>query len=124
MSEPAPETTILIPVWGSYGGKTLVEAVESLRAQDVPARIVVVDNASDDPLPDLPGVDVVRAPARLTVGAARNLGLDQVRTPYVLFWDADDLMLPGTLAFLQDRLRTDPALVATAAAIMEDDPRI
>jgi glycosyltransferase involved in cell wall biosynthesis len=124
LTDPKPETTILIPVWGRYGGEVLLEAVESLRAQDVPVRIVVIDNASDDPLPELPGVDVIRAPARLTVGAARNLGLEHARTPYVLFWDADDLMLPGTLAFLEERLRSHPDVVASAASIMEDEPRV
>ena len=122
--EPDPETTFVIPVWGRYGGATLLEAVASLRAQDRPARIVVVDNASTEPLPALEGVDVVRAPERLTVGGARNLGLEHVRTPYVAFWDADDVMLPGTLGFLEQRLRADLRIVAVAASIVEDEPRV
>ena len=123
--EPAePDTTIVVPVWGPYGGSTLLEALASLRAQDPPARILVVDNASDEPLPDLGDMEVVAAPRRLTVGAARNLGLERVRTPYVLFWDADDLMLPGTLPFLRNRLAGDDGVIAAAAAIMEEEPRM
>jgi glycosyltransferase involved in cell wall biosynthesis len=119
-----PDTTIVVPVWGSYGGAVLLEALESLRAQDLAARIVIVDNASEEPLPLLEDVELVRAPKRLTVGAARNLGLASVRTPYVVFWDADDFMLPGTLRFLRDRLAADNRTVAVAAGIVEDEPRV
>jgi glycosyltransferase involved in cell wall biosynthesis len=114
----------VVPAWGEYAGQPLAEALESLRAQDLAARIVVVDNASDPPLHDLDGVDVIRAPERLTVGAARNLGLAAVASPYVLFWDADDLMLPGTLRFLRDRMAAEPDAVLVAAAILEGDPPV
>lgn len=124
MSGIEPDTTIVIPVWGPYAGQTLIDAVESLHAQDRPGRILIVDNASDDAVCPPPGAEVIRAPRRLTVGAARNHGLAHVRSPFVLFWDADDLMLPGTLEFLEDRLRADPGVVAAAAAIVEDVPRV
>jgi glycosyltransferase involved in cell wall biosynthesis len=114
----------VVPAWGAYAGAPLAEALESLRAQDLPARIVVVDNASEPPLRELPDAEVIRAPTRLTVGAARNVGLAQVTTPYVLFWDADDVMLPGTLRFLRDRLAAEPDAVLVAAAILEGDPPV
>ena len=98
---------MVIPAWGAYAGAPLQEALASLREQDAPARIIVVDNASEEPLGPLGDAEVLRAPERLTVGAARNLGLDHVTTPYVLFWDADDLMLPGTLRFLLERIQAD-----------------
>jgi hypothetical protein len=34
------------------------------------------------------GVRLVRAPSRLTVGGARNLGLAAVGDPLVVIWDA------------------------------------
>jgi glycosyltransferase involved in cell wall biosynthesis len=111
-----------VPAWGDYAGEPLAQALESLRAQDLPARIIVVDNASEPPLTEAPGADLIRAQERLTVGAARNLGLAEVRTPYVVFWDADDLMLPGTLRFLRDRLAAEPDAVLVAASILEGDP--
>jgi glycosyltransferase involved in cell wall biosynthesis len=118
------EVSVVIPVWGEYAGQPLTEALESLRTQDVPARIIVVDNASEPALAQPEGVDLIRAPRRLTVGAARNLGLASVQTPYVIFWDADDLMLPGTLAFLQERIAAEPDAVLVAAAILEGDPPV
>jgi glycosyltransferase involved in cell wall biosynthesis len=112
----------VVPAWGDYAGAPLAEALETLRGQDLAARIIVVDNASEPPLAGLPGVEVIRAPTRLTVGAARNLGLGAVETPYVLFWDADDLMLPGTLRFLRDRIASEPEAVLVAASILEGEP--
>jgi glycosyltransferase involved in cell wall biosynthesis len=120
----APDVTVVVPAWGPYAGAPLRQALASLRGQDLAARIVVVDNNSEEPLPRLDGVVYVRAPRRQTVGAARNLGLERVDTPYVLFWDADDLMLPGTLRFLHERIASDPRVVAVATAILEDDPRV
>jgi glycosyltransferase involved in cell wall biosynthesis len=112
----------VVPAWGEYAGTPLAEALESLRAQDAPARILVVDNASEPPLEARDGVDLIRSDKRLTVGAARNLGLASVQTPYVIFWDADDLMLPGTLGFLRDRIASEPDAVLVAASILEGDP--
>jgi glycosyltransferase involved in cell wall biosynthesis len=112
----------VVPAWGDYAGAPLTEALDSLRGQDVPTHIIVVDNASQPPLAGIPGVELIRAPERLTVGAARNLGLAAARTPYVLFWDADDLMLPGTLRFLRDRIAAEPDAVLVAASILEGEP--
>lgn len=121
MPDPSPKTTVVIPVWDDYVSERLEQAVQSLRAQrQPPPPIVVVDNASAVPLPPLPGAWVVRTPTRLTLGAARNLGLTRVTTPYVVFWDADDVMLEGTLAFLEAAIEADPSLVAFAMAVVEE----
>jgi glycosyltransferase involved in cell wall biosynthesis len=118
------DVSVVVPVWGDYTGPGLTEALDSLRGQDLRARVIVVDNASDPRLEAIPGVDLVRSETRLTVGAARNLGLAEVATPYVVFWDADDLMLPGTLRFLRDRIAGEPGVVLAAASILEGDPPV
>jgi hypothetical protein len=46
--------------------------------------------------------------------------LAHVETPFVVVWDADDVMLPGTLSALQSAMQSAPALVAFSAAIIED----
>jgi hypothetical protein len=104
-------------VWGAYAGASLREALDSLVAQDLRGRIVVVDNASETAIEVGEGIELVRAPERLTLGAARNLGLSHVATPFVLVWDADDVMLPGTLSFLVDRIQD---FVAFGAGIVDD----
>src|SRR4051812_16881590 len=113
------QTTVLVPVWNEYV-RWLEQAVVSLTGQDVTARIVVVDNASDVKLPEVPGVSVVTSPRRLTLGAARNLGLAEVTTPYVVVWDADDTILPGTLGFLEGAMTADPRPAAYGTAIIEE----
>ena len=120
IDDPTVLTTVVLAVWDEYVAMRLPEALASLRAQDVTAPIIVVDNASEVKLPDLPGVTLVRSPRRLTLGAARNLGLADVTTSYVVVWDADDVMLPGTLGFLEGTIRSDPTLAAFGTAIVEE----
>jgi glycosyltransferase involved in cell wall biosynthesis len=120
VGETVIKTTLVVPVWDSYVQEFLPAALASLRGQDGPKQILVVDNASASQLTDLEGVQVVRTSERLSVGATRNFGLEQVTTPYVMFWDADDTMLPGTLGWLERAMAADPRLVAIALAIVEE----
>jgi len=115
----ALRTTVVIPVWDHYVELRFEDALASILAQDVPVAIVVVDNASHVPLPELPGVRVVRSPERISLGAARNLGLEHTHTETVIFADADDLMLPGTVGHLQRGIDADPRLVAFAMAFTD-----
>jgi glycosyltransferase involved in cell wall biosynthesis len=115
----ADQVTALVPVWGSYAGEFLDEAIASLLSQDVRARVVVIDNASDVAVEVRHDVEVLRAPTRLTLGGVRNFGLRHVSTPFVVVWDADDVMLPGTLGFLTERLQQADDCVALAAGIVD-----
>ncbi len=100
-------TTIVIPVWDAYAA-LLPAAVQSIKAQEATdAKLIIVDNASTTALPRLPQTEVVTIPQRVSVGSARNIGLASVNTPFVMFWDADDIMLPGTLAYLEVMLEED-----------------
>lgn len=116
---PSPRATVVVPVWDHYVELRFEDALASIGAQEVPVAIIVVDNASHVPLPALPGVTVVRTDARISLGAARNLGLEQVQTEYVLFADADDLMLPGTVRRLEQGIASDGRLVAFAMAFVD-----
>jgi glycosyltransferase involved in cell wall biosynthesis len=105
--------SVVIPVWDRYC-TLLPEAVESvLRQAGVDLQLIVVDNASTVELPPLPQqATVLRAPTRVSAGSARNLGLGQVIAPTVLFLDADDILLPGSLAHLAALLHSRPGAVA------------
>jgi glycosyltransferase involved in cell wall biosynthesis len=96
--------TVVIPVWDAYAGEGLLDAMASVRSQSPPPELIVVDNHSEVPLPALGDAVVVRLDHRRSTGAARNAGLERVRTPYVLFLDADDVLLPGALSALVDGL--------------------
>jgi glycosyltransferase involved in cell wall biosynthesis len=116
--------TVVVPVWDRYCA-FLQSCVESIleQAGERP-RIVVVDNASRERLPALPlGTEVVRSPRRLSVGAARNLGLSRVTTPEVIFCDADDRLLPDAISFLRSRMAERPELVAVICKYVSWDPK-
>ena len=119
MSGPSATVTVVIPVWDDYV-RYLPEAIESVRRNVAEAPIVVVDNASREALPNLEGCNVVRSEARLSVGAARNLGLAAVTTEFVVVLDADDMLLDGALAFMCDRLAADPLLSIAAVSILDE----
>jgi hypothetical protein len=117
---PGPETTVVIVVWGRYVQLRFSEALASIQAQTQEVVVVVVDNASEVQLPPLSDVDLIRSARRLTLGGARNLGLAQVHTPNVIFWDADDVMLPGAVERLQAGMAADSRLIAFAMAFLDD----
>ena len=119
-----PSVTVVVPVWDAYVHR-LAAALASIQSQDASAKIILVDNASRTPLP-LPhrggdGVEVLRSERRLTAGGARNLGLSAVESEYVIFWDADDEMCPGTLPLLHASIEQDPGLTTFATAILESE---
>lgn len=111
--------TVVVPAW-DLGGE-LVESVESVLSQDVSSRLVIVDNASARDLPVTAG-ERLRLGQRVSVGLARNAGLAAAETEYVFFMDGDDVLLPGTLAYLLERLEADSRLVAAAGSIVLWDP--
>jgi glycosyltransferase involved in cell wall biosynthesis len=118
--QPAAHTTVVVPAWDAYVEQFLTGAVASIRGQGVPVEIIVVDNASHVPLPDLPDVSLLVSPERISLGRARNLALPTITTPYVMFWDADDVMLPGTLVALEAAIERDARLVAFGQAILQE----
>jgi len=76
--------------------------------------VILVDNGSDDGGPDaveaaFPLVTVVRL-GENRGAAARNVGVELARTPYVAFADDDSYWAPGALA--------------GAAALLRDHPRV
>lgn len=112
---PAGLISVVFPAWGAHVA-FVSDALQSLGEQETPSasvELLVVDNASDPPIDGLGAeVRVCRSDERLTVGKARNLGLEQARGDYVMFWDVDDLMLPGALERMCRVLNDDPDVVA------------
>lgn len=115
----ASDVTVVIPAWGVHAERHLGAALESVLTQDPRPDVVVVDNANPTPLV-VRGAGIVRLEDRLTVGASRNAGFDAVTSRYVMFWDADDVMLPGTIRALLE-VTDQPDVVAGVARILEED---
>jgi glycosyltransferase involved in cell wall biosynthesis len=97
--------------------------IESVLRQTMPdlALVVVLDRCTDGSLDVArryasdPRVEIVEAAAG-GVSKARNIGLERVRGPYVVFLDGDDLLAEDALdAFLQG-FRAHPEAVAIVGA--------
>ena len=114
---------MIVPVYQAE--KTLEACVESVRSQSFTdwALILIDDGSSDgsaalcDNLARLDGrIRVVHQPNG-GVSAARNRGLGEVRSPWVYFLDADDLLMPGALETLV-RLAEDNGADTAAGAVV------
>lgn len=99
----APTISVVLPVY--QGTATIAEAIESVLGQEPPAlEVILADDGSTDDLdralaPYADRIRVVRGPHR-GVAAARNAGLRAASGDFVLFWDADDVLLEGKIAAL------------------------
>jgi glycosyltransferase involved in cell wall biosynthesis len=97
-------------------GRFLPEAISSVTEQDGgPARIIVVDDGSDDPATQRVVAELERDPEIVVVrqdnagaSAARNTGLRLVDTPYALVLDADDVLPRDAIVRLRAALEDDP----------------
>lgn len=113
------QITIVIPV---YNRATIVErTLASVAAQTLrPLSVVLVDNNSTDATlavlqrwaeahsaPDF-AVEVISEP-RPGASNARNAGLARVRTPWTMFFDSDDIMLPDHCASALATAAANPA---------------
>ena len=113
--------TVVIPVWGARYVASLERAIASVRAQDADVPIIVADNASDVEVPEISGTTLVRSPRRLSVGEARNLGLERVETEYVVILDADDELTAGALTSLRAGIDADPSIAVYAMSLLDAD---
>lgn len=122
---PDPRTTVVVL---SYDCRARIAAtVAAARALPESPPVVVVDNASRDGTADLvasrfPDVELVRLPVNIGA-AARNVGVQRSRTPYVAFADDDVVWEPGALAAAADLLDAHPRLAVVNARILVGDER-
>ena len=88
--------------------------------------ITVVDNGSHDGKVDAiraawPTVDVVALTSNLGA-AARTIGVQRSRSPYVAFSDDDSWWAPGALALAADTLDAYPRLGLLATRVLVEHP--
>lgn len=106
-SYSSPEISVIIPV-GPGHANYLSNALESLVGQDFRDwEVIVIDDTvahdlviDEEILKPYPFVRLVVPPGNIGAGAARNEGLKISRSPLVLFLDADDYLMPGSLEYM------------------------
>jgi glycosyltransferase involved in cell wall biosynthesis len=109
--QSAELVSVVIPCYNQ--ARFLGEAVQSVLAQTYPdVEIVVVDDGSTDNTSEIaaayPGVRCIRQDNR-GLSEARNTGLRYCLGSYLVFLDADDLLLPNALEIGHRALQADPA---------------
>ncbi len=125
---PDPAVDVILPAYN--GARVIRKALESALSQDVPLRIIVVDDGSSDDSAAIArsygdGVSVI-AQANRGVSGARNAGLAAATAPYVALLDQDDVWTPGKLARQLALLEAHPdaALVFTDMVLLKPDGTI
>ena len=109
------------------GGAMLEECLASIRAQSVPARIIVFDNGSQSPADRrLPTADLhlVRSETNLGFAGGANAALRHSSAPYVALVNNDVVLQADWLEQVRDALDRDEQLAAVQTIIARPDGRI
>jgi GT2 family glycosyltransferase len=121
-----PFVTVVVVTW--QGRHLLGPCLTSLKAQTLPHRLLVVDNASTDGTAEFlaaehPEATVLRTPANLGFAGGVATGLERVETPYVALLNNDAEAGPGWLAALVGALDRHPGAAAvTSRMLLRDRP--
>lgn len=107
---PPADVAVVIPTYNQR--QFLADALQSVQEQTHPAaEIVVVDDGSaesvDDIVAEFPGV-VLHRQANQGASAARNAGVYLTHSPYLVFLDGDDRLLPNALKWGLESLLAHP----------------
>lgn len=122
------DTPLIDVILPAYNGAMVIRsALESALAQDVPLRIIVVDDGSSDDSAAIARsygscVTVITQPNQ-GVSGARNTGLAAAQAPYVALLDQDDIWQPGKLARQLELIEAHPdvGLVFTDMRLLRRD---
>lgn len=106
--------SVVIPCYDASA--TLEAAIRSALDQDVAAEVIVIDDGSTDASPGVIQSLGERIRSELTLNrgasAARNRGTELARGAFIQYLDADDVLLPGTLAARRSALEASGADIA------------
>jgi glycosyltransferase involved in cell wall biosynthesis len=109
----AGRVSVVIPAHNR--ARLLRDTLRSIAEQDEPvAEVIVADDGSTDDtaavIEEFGAVHVSNPAGGWGPAAARNAGLEHVRTEYVAFLDSDDLLLPNAVRVLRDALEKHPGV--------------
>ena len=112
-SMPSPLISVIIPAYNN--GEYLLEAIQSVLAQDYPnIELIVIDDGSTDDTRQL--LDACadsltwQYQENAGIAGARNAGYRLARGNFIAFLDADDVYTPGRLRLQMSAFDDEPAL--------------
>lgn len=126
--------SIVIPSYNQQ--EYLPDAIESATNQTVPTEIIVVDDGSTDNSLEIARKYPVKVISQVNKGlsSARNTGIMNATGEYILFLDADDILLNTCVARIQETINTTHAEVispsfktfgtSNEAVILMPEPKI
>lgn len=119
--------SVVVPAYNCSG--TIKSSVDSVLAQSIPTKVIVVDDCSSDNTLEVlscytgdPRVNIVRNESNLGVAASRNKGVVMAEGKYVAFIDSDDMWLPDKLEKQLELVKkTGAVLCSTARELISED---
>lgn len=122
--EPAPTASVIIPAYNA--ARTLRESLESIFAQEgAPFEVILVNDASKDGTEAMAleyPCRVISVKSNIMAANCRNLGASHARGEVLIFFDADQVMTPGTVAGYVQALRDHPGVDAVVGSLTADTP--
>mgnify|MGYP002623815988 CR=1 FL=1 len=101
--------SIIIPTYN--GEKYIKECLDSIKAQDFPHEIIVIDDISSDRTVEIArsmGARVIVNDVHKGQVAAKNTGICEAKGNYWLTIDQDDMLTKGALRRLYDEMQKTP----------------
>jgi GT2 family glycosyltransferase/SAM-dependent methyltransferase/glycosyltransferase involved in cell wall biosynthesis len=123
----SPEVSVIIPVYGQLDHTLRCLESISRHAPTVPFEVLVVDDASPEPmdaLEDVDGVRVVRNSANLGFIGSCNRGAAEARGRLLLFLNNDVEVLPGWCDELAATFESVPAAGIVGSKLIYPDGRL
>ena len=119
-------TTVVIV---NYNTRGLLRSCLSSVLAEIPAEVIVVDNASTDDSctvirNEFPAIPVLRNNENMGYGAAANRAVACCTSPYVLLLNSDTLLQPGTLKELACYLDRNPHVAIAGPKLVGVDRRL
>jgi glycosyltransferase involved in cell wall biosynthesis len=123
--EPSP-LTILMPVFN--GASFLRAAIDSILGQSFHAfQLIIIDDGSTDDTPEIlseftdPRIRIITNPSRRGVSSCRNQALEMALTPFVTYFDADDVAHPDKFRLQIDFLQSNPEYSMVGCSVVLTD---
>lgn len=126
------DDSITIGITTYNAEQSIADALESVLAQDVPVRqIIVVDDASTDRTVKIvekyraqnPTIEIVQHEKNQGVAAARNTIIEHARCTFLAFFDDDDISAPGRVRAQRSRIVTYECDFAAGALVISHTAR-